>query len=254
MTTKSKLDPRVEDVSVRDVLRRAAARAILAPSVHNSQPWQFRLGTDHLDLLADPGRQLQVLDPLGRQLTISCGCALFNTRAAVAAEGLDATVVRLPDPDQPELLARVTVTPASAPDGATLAALDLYADRPVAVLVGGHDRGLPWDEFADAMRTRAPRAIVTMGQNGPRIHALLEHVAAQAGFALEAARDLAEAVDKARAALPGGGVVLLSPGAPSFGPYRNYVARGRHFAGLAGFSLAAGFAGASGAAAGWATA
>jgi UDP-N-acetylmuramoylalanine--D-glutamate ligase len=118
---------------------------------------------------------------------------------------------------------------------ATLAALDLYADRPVAVLVGGHDRGLPWDEFADAMRTRAPRAIVTMGQNGPRIHALLEPVAAQAGFALEAARDLAEAVDKARAALPGGGVVLLSPGAPSFGPYRNYVARGRHFAGLAGF-------------------
>ena len=123
---------------------------------------------------------------------------------------------------------------------ATLAALDLYADRRVAVLVGGHDRGLPWDEFAEAMRTRAPKAVVTMGhglaaQNGPRIHALLEPVAAQAGFMLEAAGDLAEAMAKARAALPDGGVVLLSPGAPSFGPYRNYVARGRHFAELAGF-------------------
>jgi UDP-N-acetylmuramoylalanine--D-glutamate ligase len=123
---------------------------------------------------------------------------------------------------------------------ATLAALELYADRPVAVLVGGHDRGLPWDEFAEAMRVRAPRAVITMGhglaaQNGPRIHALLEPVAAQAGFALDAAGDLAEAMDKARASLPGGGVVLLSPGAPSFGPYRNYVARGRHFAELAGF-------------------
>ncbi|HBN54084.1 MAG TPA: UDP-N-acetylmuramoyl-L-alanine--D-glutamate ligase, partial [Stenotrophomonas sp.] len=32
-----------------------------------------------------------------------------------------------------------------------------------------------------------------------------------------------------------GGVVLLSPGAPSFGAYRDYVARGRHFAALAGF-------------------
>ncbi len=32
-----------------------------------------------------------------------------------------------------------------------------------------------------------------------------------------------------------GGVVLLSPGAPSFGAYRDYVARGRHFAELAGF-------------------
>jgi UDP-N-acetylmuramoylalanine--D-glutamate ligase len=90
------------------------------------------------------------------------------------------------------------------------------------------------------MRVRAPRAVITMGhvlaaQNGPRIHALLEPVAAQAGFALDAAGDLAEAMDKARAALPGGGVVLLSPGAPSFGPYRNYVARGRHFAELAGF-------------------
>lgn len=122
---------------------------------------------------------------------------------------------------------------------ATLAALDLYADRPVAVLVGGHDRGLPWDAFADAMRTRAPRAIVTMGQNGPRIHALLAPVAAQAGFALLAATDLPDAMAQARAALPPGGVVLLSPGAPSFGPYRNYVARGRHFAELAGFDPAA---------------
>ena len=118
---------------------------------------------------------------------------------------------------------------------ATQAALDVYAGRPVAVLVGGHDRGLPWDEFADAMRVHAPNAIITMGQNGPRIHALLAPLATQAGFALNAANDLADAMAKARAALPGGGVILLSPGAPSFGAYKNYVARGRHFAELAGF-------------------
>lgn len=118
---------------------------------------------------------------------------------------------------------------------ATLAALELYRNRPVAALVGGHDRGLPWDEFAEAMHTQAPRAIVTMGQNGPRIHALLEPIAASAGFALQAASDLADAMEKARAALPEGGVILLSPGAPSFGAYKDYVARGRHFAQLAGF-------------------
>ncbi len=118
---------------------------------------------------------------------------------------------------------------------ATQAALDLYAGREVAVLVGGHDRGLPWDEFSDAMHERAPRAVITMGQNGPRIHALLVPVAAQVGFVLEAASDLSDAMDKARAALPSGGVILLSPGAPSFGPYKNYVERGRHFATLAGF-------------------
>lgn len=118
---------------------------------------------------------------------------------------------------------------------ATLAALELYADRPVAVLVGGHDRGLPWEEFAEAMRAHAPKAVVTMGQNGPRIHDLLAPLAGRSGFLLEAADDLSDAVAKARAALPEGGVVLLSPGAPSFGPYRNYIERGRHFAQLAGF-------------------
>ena len=133
---------------------------------------------------------------------------------------------------------------------ATLAALALYRERPVALLVGGHDRGLPWDDFAHAMRTHAPRAIVTMGhgtaaQNGPRIHDLLAPVAAQGGFALTAARDLAEAMAQARAALPAGGVVLLSPGAPSFGLYKDYVARGRDFARLAGFD-ADGIAGIAG--------
>jgi UDP-N-acetylmuramoylalanine--D-glutamate ligase len=123
---------------------------------------------------------------------------------------------------------------------ATLAALALYRERQVAVLVGGHDRGLPWDEFAAAMREHAPRAIATLGhgvagQNGDRIHALLAPLASEGRFALSQARDLDEALVQARSALPDGGVVLLSPGAPSFGLYRDYVARGRRFAELAGF-------------------
>ncbi|WP_342317308.1 UDP-N-acetylmuramoyl-L-alanine--D-glutamate ligase [Lysobacter sp. FW306-1B-D06B] len=118
---------------------------------------------------------------------------------------------------------------------ASLAALDCFGERRVAILVGGHDRGLPWEDFAEAMRTHAPVAIITMGQNGPRIHALLEPVAAQAGFVLGAAGDLSDAMAQAKAALGNEGVVLLSPGAPSFGAYKDYVARGRHFAELAGF-------------------
>ena len=118
---------------------------------------------------------------------------------------------------------------------ASLAALDLFRDRSVAILVGGHDRGVDWQAFADAMGTQAPVAIITMGENGPRIHALLAPIAAQSGFMLDAADDLADAMHKARAMLGNDGVLLLSPGAPSFGPYRDYVARGRHFAELAGF-------------------
>lgn len=123
---------------------------------------------------------------------------------------------------------------------ASLAALEVYRGRRVALLVGGHDRGLDWSGFAAAMQAGPPAAIVTMGhgaadQNGERIHQLLAGIPRAAGFRLQAARDLAEAVAKGVAALDGEGVLLLSPGAPSFGMYRDYVARGRHFAALGGF-------------------
>ncbi|MGY1424224.1 UDP-N-acetylmuramoyl-L-alanine--D-glutamate ligase [Lysobacter sp. A289] len=118
---------------------------------------------------------------------------------------------------------------------ASLAALECFGGRRVAILVGGHDRGVDWSGFAAAMADHAPAAVVTMGANGPRIHELLEPLAARGRFRLAAAPDLPEAVRQAEHALGGGGVVLLSPGAPSFGAYRDYVARGRHFASLAGF-------------------
>jgi UDP-N-acetylmuramoylalanine--D-glutamate ligase len=118
---------------------------------------------------------------------------------------------------------------------ASLAALAMYRGRRVAILLGGHDRGIDWSGFAQAMRTQAPVSIVTMGQNGPRIFELLAPVAAQGGFTLDAAADLDEAVKLARSRLQGDGVVLLSPGAPSFGAYHDYTERGRHFAALAGF-------------------
>ncbi len=123
---------------------------------------------------------------------------------------------------------------------ASLAALEVFRGRPVALLLGGHDRGLDWQAFADAMPGAAPAVIVTMGQNGPRIHDLLQPLAATAGFSLHAAENLESAVALARRALAertsaGDGVLLLSPGAPSFGAYRDYTARGRHFATLGGF-------------------
>ena len=118
---------------------------------------------------------------------------------------------------------------------ATLAALDCFAGRRIALLVGGHDRGVDWSDFAAHMRHDAPATLITMGANGPRIHALLAPVAQEAGFTLIGVETLPEAMTAARGALGAEGVVLLSPGAPSFGQYKDYVARGRHFAELAGF-------------------
>lgn len=80
------------------VLRRAAMQAVKAPSIHNTQPWQFVLSRHRLDICLDLSRRLPVLDPRGRQLLISCGCALLNARVAIAAAGYEAVVERVPTP------------------------------------------------------------------------------------------------------------------------------------------------------------
>ena len=117
---------------------------------------------------------------------------------------------------------------------ASIAALECFMALPVAILVGGYDRGLDWDAFAEYVAVHPPKAIIAMGQNGARIAECLRGINTP-GFHLSEAADLSDAVHQAQQALPEGGVVLLSPGAPSFGIYADYVARGRHFAELAGF-------------------
>ncbi|MGY1700222.1 Acg family FMN-binding oxidoreductase [Geodermatophilus sp. SYSU D00766] len=86
-------------------LEAAADAAVLAPSVHNTQPWRIRLHPDRLEIHADRTRQLTVLDPAGRALTQSVGAALLNARVALAAAGAAVRVDRLPDPADPSLLA-----------------------------------------------------------------------------------------------------------------------------------------------------
>lgn len=105
-------------------LRRAAVRATLAPSVHNTQPWRFELAGNELAIFADPTRQLHVLDPTKRQLTISCGCALFNARASLASQGYLTHIDRLPDYTNPNLLATIRIVGSSGGVVDPLLALD----------------------------------------------------------------------------------------------------------------------------------
>ena len=114
------------------VLTPAAVSAVVgtaarAPSVHNTQPWLFRVVGDVIELHADPDRLLSQMDPAGRELTISCGAALFGLRIGLRQQGCVPAVQIWPDPTQPWLVARVW------PDGQTAGTSKIESDLIAAV-------------------------------------------------------------------------------------------------------------------------
>jgi len=109
-------------------LAQVLEHALRAPSVHNTQPWRWRLGGDVIDLFADVGRQLPVTDPDGRDLTISCGVALHHLVVALGHAGHDAYVKRMPDPQDNTHLATITISDAP-PDPATARLFGAIARR-----------------------------------------------------------------------------------------------------------------------------
>src|SRR5690606_26063906 len=121
---------------------------------------------------------------------------------------------------------------------ATLEALASVAGREVCLLLGGHDRGLDWSGFVHAVSERASLDSVTMGAAGRRVFTLFDAEADRTSCRVQHADSLSDAITRARALLRPGGVVLLSPGAPSFDEFRDYAERGRTFAALAGFDAA----------------
>jgi hypothetical protein len=87
----------------------AVEHALRAPSVHNTQPWRWRIRPDAVELHADWGRHLVATDPDRRDLVLSCGAALHHLVVALAARGLTAQVRRMPDGEDRGHLATVMV-------------------------------------------------------------------------------------------------------------------------------------------------
>jgi nitroreductase len=81
--------------------------ATAAPSLHNTQPWNFRCTPTTIELHANPTRTAPIADPDQRELRLSCGAALLNLRVAIRALGAHPAVQLLPDHRQPDLLAIV---------------------------------------------------------------------------------------------------------------------------------------------------
>lgn len=84
-----------------DRIRFLIRYALLAPSSHNTQPWQFRIADDRVDVFMDEGRWLKVADKDQRELHISIGCALENLLIAAKHFGLVHSTDYLPDPANP---------------------------------------------------------------------------------------------------------------------------------------------------------
>ena len=109
-----------------------------------------------------------------------------------------------------------------------VAALEVFVNDPVALIAGGFDRGVDYEPIAAAIaRRRAPTVLFTMGAAGVRIG---DAVARRSPEVLQiSVSSMRDAVNEARHALATGGVVLLSPGAPSFDRYKNWEERSEDF-------------------------
>ncbi len=139
----------LDRLSPAQVVRRAAVQATKAPSVHNTQPWRFTVGATTLDIHADWTRRLRVLDPRGRQMLISCGCAVFNARVSMAAAGYLPRVETFHDPARPTLVARLSL-PGERVQLGPLGALEPWIDARHSNRGPFTDEAVP-DEVVEAL-------------------------------------------------------------------------------------------------------
>jgi nitroreductase len=126
----------------QDLWRDCVASATAAPSVHNTQPWLFRIHDDGVDVLIDRRRQLHTIDPDGREMYVSVGAAVFNLRVALGARGRQPDVRLAPDWHDDALAARVRIVGPVAVNPAALVLHDAigrrhtnrrpFADTPIA--------------------------------------------------------------------------------------------------------------------------
>ncbi|HEX3509723.1 MAG TPA: UDP-N-acetylmuramoyl-L-alanine--D-glutamate ligase [Solirubrobacteraceae bacterium] len=132
----------------------------------------------------------------------------------------------------------ISTTPESA-----IAALDAFRGRPVVLLAGGQERDQDFSELAAAIARRAERPdaaamLLAIPTTGPRLAGAALGAGTPPGL-VQNASDLADAVTRAAALAREGGVVVLSPAAPSFDSFRDFVQRGERFRELAAATLAA---------------
>jgi UDP-N-acetylmuramoyl-L-alanine---L-glutamate ligase len=121
----------------------------------------------------------------------------------------------------------ISTTPQSA-----IAAMEVYGSRPLTLIAGGFDRKIDYLPLIDYIIGNKVNAVVCMGDSGKRIFdALKERDMNNVNFS----SSMNEAVKEAIKLTPAPGVVLLSPAAPSFGMFKDYIERAESFSKECGF-------------------
>ncbi|GIJ12708.1 UDP-N-acetylmuramoyl-L-alanine--D-glutamate ligase [Micromonospora andamanensis] len=162
---------------------------------------------------------LAVLDALGIDLVER------KDALAVAVAEFQGLAHRLTEIADPSGLTFVDDTLATSPYAA-IHAIDAYDGRPLTVIVGGNDRGVDYTPLREHLAERE-LTVIGIPDSGPRI---IEALDGLPKVRTELVDDLADAVQLARQVTPAGGVVLLSPAAPSYGRFRNFEHRSEVFA------------------------
>jgi hypothetical protein len=83
--------------------------AILAPSSHNTQPWQFRINNNSVFIFPDESRKLSQSDKNDRQLYISLGCAITNLITAADFYGYNSIIEYVEDINSKYIGAKITL-------------------------------------------------------------------------------------------------------------------------------------------------
>jgi UDP-N-acetylmuramoylalanine--D-glutamate ligase len=113
---------------------------------------------------------------------------------------------------------------ATAPQRA-IAALNSF-ERPVILMLGGRDKGLPWEDLARLAKDSA-KHVVLFGEASAMLKPLFTEFAPNLG--LSQTKNLNEAIQAAAVVATSGEVVLLAPGGTSFDEFVDFEARGERF-------------------------
>lgn len=115
----------------------------------------------------------------------------------------------------------------TTPDS-TIAALDALGDRVATIILGGQDRGVPYEHLGTRIAASKVRTVILFPGSGPRIRQAIGD--AHADVCFHEVDTMQAAVEKAKKSTMEGKICLLSTAAPSYGMFKNFEEKGDEFA------------------------